>query len=176
MNEDFLNVIESRRSIRKFHPDEIPDKHIQRLIESGISAPSAGNRQPWRIVVTKDSKIKEKLKRGAFGQRFISEAPVVISVCMVPEESAERYGDRGRTLYAFQDTAALTQNILLAAHTMGYGSCWVGAFDDAMVAEALNVPEGIRPIAIIPIGKIAGEYPQLRPRRPISEIVVQNSF
>jgi nitroreductase len=176
MNKDALDVITSRRSVRRFVSEEIPEDEIRQIIKVGISAPSAGNKQPWRIIVTKNSEIKEQLRDAALGQSFVAQAPVVLTVCMVPEESAERYGERGRSLYSYQDTAALTQNILLAAHALGYGGCWVGAFDDDAVSKVLNVPSGIRPVSIIPIGKISGAYPESRRRRPIAEIVIKEKF
>jgi nitroreductase len=176
MAQKILDSITSRRSVRKFQTDDIPENDIEKIIETGISAPSAGNRQPWRVVVTKDPIIKEKLKEGALGQNFIAQAPVVLIVCMVPEESAERYGERGRSLYAYQDTAAMTQNILLAAHAMGYGACWVGAFNDDVISTVLNVPPGVRPVSIVPIGKIAGSYPEKRKRHSLEDIVIKEKF
>lgn len=116
---------------------------LQEILATGFSAPSAGNRQPWRVVIIKDGERKELLGMEAFGQTFIAKAPVNIVICAVPHESAERYGERGSALYALQDTAALTQNILLASHILGYGTCWVGAFDEEAVRKVLNVPEGI---------------------------------
>ena len=176
MANEILDIITSRCSVRKYLSDEIPEEDIIRIIESGIRAPSAGNRQPWRVVVTKDAELKEKLKDGALGQSFIEQAPVVLTICMVPAESAERYGERGSSLYAFQDTAAMTQNILLAAHVMGYGACWVGAFDDKAISDVLNVPQGVRPVSIVPIGKIAGPYPEKRKRRTLADVVIREKF
>jgi len=94
----------------------------------------------------------------------------------VPEESAERYQERGRTLYVLQDTAALTLNILHAAHMLGYGSCWIGAFNEEEVSRILNVPPDMRPVAMIPVGKIDGKIPDMRPRKNIAEVVIQEQF
>ncbi len=173
---DCLDIISTRKSIRKFEQHPIPDADVQRILEIGVSAPSAGNRQPWRLVVVTDQSIKSRLAEGAFGQSFVATAPVVIVVCGVPAESAERYGERGAGLYVFQDTAALTENILLAAHVMGYGACWVGAFDEEEVTRVLNTPPGVRPLAIIPIGVPARPVPEKRPRRPMNEILIRESF
>ncbi len=173
---DCLELIKTRVSIRKFEQGPIPDADLQTILAVGVSAPSAGNRQPWRLVVVKDQSIKDRLAEGAFGQSFVATAPVVIVVCGVPAESAERYGERGAELYVFQDTAALTENILLAAHVLGYGACWVGAFDDETIASVLKTPPGVRPLAIIPIGIPAKPVSAKRQRRSLSEIVVRESF
>jgi nitroreductase len=173
---DCLDLIKTRRSIRKFENTPIPETDIQRIIEIGVSAPSAGNCQPWRIVVVTDKSIKERLARGAFDQKFIATAPVILAVCGMPAESAQRYKERGTSLYVFQDTAALTENMLLAAHVMGYGACWIGAFDDAEIARVLNVPPDMRPLVMIPIGVPARPIPEKRQRRPLAEVVVRESF
>jgi SagB-type dehydrogenase family enzyme len=112
----------------------------------------------------------------ALGQSFITQAPVVLVICAVPEESAERYGERGATLYALQDTAAMTQNILLASHALGYGSCWVGAFNEDEVRKVLKIPENMRPVSIIPVGNIEGEVPKSRLRKSINEVVIEEEF
>jgi nitroreductase len=176
MNEICLDAVKGRQSIRKFESTEISEETVNAILEVGFSAPSGGNRQPWRVVVVRNKKNKAALVEAALNQKFIAQAPVVLVVCAVPQESAERYGERGRTLYVLQDTAALTQNLLLAAHMKGYGACWIGAFNEDLATKAIGVPNGMRPIAIIPIGQPAGSLPERRPRRPMSEVVVSERF
>ncbi|MHA1627095.1 MAG: nitroreductase family protein, partial [Candidatus Asgardarchaeia archaeon] len=129
-----------------------------------IHAPSAGNLQSWEFYVLRSRKVKRKIADAALGQRFIEEAPVVIVVCANENVSSLRYGLRGKELYCIQDTAAATQNILLSAYALGYGSCWVGAFMEDEVSRILKTSPGVRPVAIIPIGKPA-EIPRKPPRR-----------
>lgn len=164
-----LEALNTRRSIRAFAADALSDQQIETLLNAMIRAPSAGNMQPWRIYVIQDEPIKRKLAVGALNQNFLTKAPVVFVVCRVPEESAARYGDRGRNFYSIQDTAAMTENLLIAAHAMGLGGCWVGAFNDSAIAAALECPPGVLPVAIVPIG-----YPsssgQVRSRRPLESI------
>jgi len=163
-------TILNRRSIRAFSPVEIPKNHIDQFLEALRWAPSAGNRQPWHFYVILNKEIQGKLARAAFQQDFISQAGVVFVVCGISEQSAKRYGERGKTLYVFQDTAAAIQNLLLLATDMGYGTCWVGAFDEAQVSEILSLPEGQRPLALIPVGQ-AAEKPVPPPRRQIEQTV-----
>jgi nitroreductase len=169
-------MMKSRISIRKFKNATIPDNDINEIIEIGTKAPSAGNCQPWRVVVVKDAVTREKLAEAAWGQGFVAKAPVILAVCAVPAESKERYGERGETLYVLQDTAALAMSLLLGAHFKGYGACWVGAFDEETVTVVLNVPAEMRPVALIPIGIPDGPAPKKRKRRSLSEILVRDRF
>ena len=176
MNRECIEKLKSRQSIRNFTSEPIPDSIVEDIVNIGRTAPSGGNRQPWRIIIVTREDLKKQLVGAAYNQKFIAAAPVVYVVCTVPEESAERYKERGRTLYALQDTAALTLNILYGAHFHGYGACWIGAFDEDAVSKTLNIPDHMRPIAMIPVGKIAGKLPNLRGRKSPSEIVVRECF
>ena len=156
--------------------ESIPEEILVAILKTGFSAPSTGNRQPWRVVQVTAKELKERLTIAAGGQTFLSRAPVVFVVCAVPQESAERHGERGFTLYAFQDTAALTQNLLIAIHLLGYASCWISAFDEKQVIEVLNIPQGIRPVSIIPVGKLEGKLPSKPERRDMHEIIISETF
>jgi len=172
---DVLEAIKGRRSVREFKPDPVKDEDLKRILEAGRWAPSAGNCQPSEFVVVKDPTVKRRLATAALEETFIAEAPVVIVVCANVPRTSWRYGRRGEELYCIQDTAAATQNMLLTAYSLGYGTCWVGAFDDDAVAEVIRVPPGVRPVAIIPLGRPA-ERPSPPSRRPLSEIVHENTF
>jgi len=176
MKNDCLDLIKKRYSVRKFSPEELPDEDLEEILSTGIRAPSGGNRQPWRIVVVKDLERQERLAIAAGEQTFLAQAPVLLVVCAVPYESAERYGERGATLYALQDTAALVQNILLASHILGYGTCWIGAFNEDLVSKEIRIPTGMRPVAMIPIGKPATEQKGRTSRRPLREVIFNESF
>lgn len=165
-----------RQSIRKYSNEPLPDADIEEILKAGFSAPSAGNRQPWRVVLVKGQEMKEQLAAAAGGQTFIAQAPIVFVVCAVPQESAERYGERGRELYAIQDTAALVENLLLAAHFLGYCTCWIGAFNEELVEKSLSIPKAMRPVAFIPVGKAMGKTPAKPGRRAMEEVVVHESF
>jgi nitroreductase len=163
-------AIRERRSVRRFTDREVSEEEAKLLVEAALMAPSAGNLQPWEFVVVRDPEIKRRLVGAAHGQRFISTAPVVFVVCVVPRRSASRYGSRGRDLYCLQDTAAAVQNLMLTARANGLGSCWVGAFDEGRASEALGLPDWVRPIAIVPVGHPA-ESPQRSPRHPLGRVL-----
>lgn len=164
------SLFERRFSCRTFETRPIDQKIVEAVLEAARWAPSGGNLQPWRFIVVLDAGRRKALAGAAFGQTFLAQAPMVITVCAVPDESASKYGSRGRELYCLQDTAIAAQNILLAATDLGLGSCWVGAFDEAAVARALDLPSAWRPVALIAIGWPAEEEPRRSRRAPVEII------
>ncbi|MCK5559667.1 MAG: nitroreductase family protein [Thermoplasmata archaeon] len=155
---DVNTAIKTRKSIRKFAKSrDIPEKMVLEILELGNHAPSAGNLQARDFIVVRDVKNKNLLAQVAYGQNFIATAPVVIVVCANQERSGGHYGPRGRTLYCIQDSDAAIENIMLIVHSYGLGACWIGAFDEALASEVLELPKHIRPLAIIPIGYPAEE-------------------
>jgi len=167
---DVLEAIKTRRSIRAFTGENVSEEIVNKILDAARWAPSAGNLQPWEFVVVRDPKVKRGLATAALHQMFIAEAPVVIVVCANENRSAWGYGSRGSTLYCLQDTAAATENILLTAHSLGLGTCWVGAFNEEAARRVLDIPLGVRPVAIIPLGYPA-EKPSPTPRRGFNEIL-----
>jgi nitroreductase len=167
---DLWTTIDRRHSVRGFRSTEVSLSSVQKILAAAVRAPSAGNRQPWHFIVVRGQEVKVALAGAAYGQGFVTEAPVVIVVCAEPERSAMRYGARGRELYCLQDTAAATEHILLAAVGLGLGACWVGAFDEAAAARALALPSTLRPVAIVPIGQPVVETEGRTSRRPLSEV------
>jgi len=166
-------VLDTRYSVREFDPAaELPDDLLDRLLEAALRAPNAGNCQPWHLWVVRHAELRQRLADAA-AQPFVAEPPVVVVMCVEPERSGERYGQRGRQLYCYQDAANAATCLLLAAVDAGYGGCWVGAFDEAAVAEALGLAPHLRPVALLPLGKPAGEPMFRAPRRPLEEVVTR---
>ncbi len=157
----FKEVAKKRRSVRSFKQKNIPKKEIEEIIEIGHMAPSAGNRQARDFILISDEEQKQKLVNNAYNQSFIAEAPWVVVVCANKKRSEERYGERGKDLYSIQDASAAVENMLLAVVDKGYGSVWVGAFEEEKVSDQLGIPDGVRPITIMPIG-----YPDEDPDAP----------
>ena len=172
---ELQEAIKGRRSIRHFKKQSIPEETITQLIEAASQAPSAGNIQPWHFIIVRNPTIKRKLAESALNQSHVEQAPVVIVVCADEKSSSMGYGKRGRTLYCLQDTAAATQNILLTAHSLGLGTCWIGAFNEDEAREAVNAPEGVRPVVMIPVG-IPDENPRQRGRKLLSQISRYDNF
>jgi len=155
-----LEVIKNRRSIREFQKKEIPEEIIDKLIESLIWAPSAGNLQSRKFYFVFDKKIKKELVEKAQVQDFIVQAPLVIVGC-TDSEISWRYGERGKNLYSICDVAVSIENMMLLAHEQGLGSVWIGAFDEREISKILDLPENLRSIVICPVG-----YPAEKPEAP----------
>ena len=148
---DVLKAIRKRRSIRNFQKKDIDGEIVDKLIDSLIWAPSAGNLQARKFFFIKDTKLKEKIVSAALDQEFIAAAPLVIVGC-TDNKISKKYGNRGVYLYAIQDVAASIMGMMLVAHENGLGTVWVGAFIEEEVSELLNLPENLRPVAIVPVG------------------------
>jgi nitroreductase len=157
---DILKIIKERRSIRKFQEKEISKEIIDKLIESLIWAPSAGNLQSRKFYFVFNKEIKKKLSFAALNQDFIARAPLVVVGC-ADDKIALRYGERGKNLYSICDVVVSIENMILTAFSEGLGSCWVGAFDEKGVSKILNLPKNLRPIVILPVG-----YPAEKPSAP----------
>ena len=169
-----MEAIKGRRSVRKFKEDAIEEKVITELLEAAQMAPSAGNLQARDFVVVMNRTLKQKLKEAALNQSFIEEAPVVIVVVANIERSSRVYKVRGE-LYAIQDATAAVMNLLLAAHSKGLGTCWVGAFEEYIVHNLLGLPDNTKPVAIIPVG-YPDEKPVAPPKIGLNKITHQESW
>jgi nitroreductase len=149
---DIFEAIATRRSIRKFMEADVPNELLGVILDAGRYAPSSGNVQNWRYLIVKNRDTINKIAEGAMQQLWIANAPVIIVVCAETEKLSQFYGVRGERLYSVQNCAASIQNMLLAAHAVGLATCWVGAFDENILRRVLNIPEDVRPQAILPIG------------------------
>jgi len=168
---DFFELTQARKSIRSFDEKGIVSPEaVTKILNAARHAPSGGNSQPWHFYVIRDAEVKKQIHDTCCGQPTMLSAPVLIAVVADMERSGAKYGDRGRTLYSIQDTAAAIQNMLLCACSLGLGTCWCGAFDEAAASRILNLAEGMRPVALIPIGIPAAD-PAPRGRRALAEIV-----
>src|SRR5512146_2808474 len=148
---NFKEALQGRRSIRKYESRPVSREVILALIDAAEAAPSAGNLRARKYVIVTRKEMARSLAMAAYGQSQMERAPLIVVVCADVDRSASRYGDRG-SLYAIQDADAAIMCLLLAAHDMGLGACWNGAFDDQIVRAALDLEEHILPVAILSIG------------------------
>ena len=144
-----IENILSRRSIRKYKNIPVKEADILALLRCAMAAPSAGNEQPWHFIVINEREILDKIPKYHPYSDMLFEAPIAIVVC--GEKNLEKY--KGRIPL---DCSAASQNILLAAHSLGLGAVWLGIYPDenrmASTSELLEIPDGINPISIISIG------------------------
>lgn len=152
-----IDCIKTRRSVRRFLDKPVAWNDIAAILDCGRMAPSAGNLQSWKFIVIEDKDPKEAIARACVDQMWIADAPYIIVIVSEPEKMKRFYDVRGERLYSVQSCAAAAQNMLLAAHDIGLGSCWIGAFDEEKVKQILSCPADTRPQAIIPLGYAAGK-------------------
>ncbi len=141
----------SRSSVRLYDDRIVRDIDVQRVINTAIHAPSAGNRESWDVVLVTDEGLREMLSDAAFSQEHVAKAPVLLVVVANYVRSMSRYGERG-ILYALEDATIAATYMMLAAHVLHLGTCWVGAFEEETVRTILNLPMHIRPVTILTLG------------------------
>ncbi|MDH4178892.1 MAG: nitroreductase family protein [Armatimonadota bacterium] len=156
---DTIETIMKRRSVRKFQPKPVSGEDLKTIIEAGRQAPSAANRQPWHFVVVKNEDQREKLAEACSGQTWLAGAAVIIAGVGKSAVNEKWYP---------VDVAIAMQNMILAATSLGYGTCWIGAFDQERVKSVLGIPEDLTVVALTPIG-VPDDKPEARPRQPLSE-------
>lgn len=196
------DVIKSRRSIRKFKTEPVPDASIHEMLEAARLAPSGTNLQPWRYIVVKSEEVREQLSK-VTPLPFVAKAPVVL-VCCVDPQAMGATGNRIKELYeakAFMDTplqdmddkdytkgrnideaaakaylglnAAISiEHMVLKAVDLGLGTCWVMMFDQEGVKKVLDLEDRYQVVALLPVG-YPDQEPAPRPRVAMEEILLK---
>lgn len=199
---ELFEVIRKRRSIRKFKPDPVPDKHIREILEAARLAPSGTNLQPWRFVVVKSAEKRRELAEYAL--KFVTTAPVVVACCIdlnaykhqpqrikelveagafVGTELAnmgkDDYMKRRQAMdenalraYTSLNAAIAIEHLILRATDLGLGTCWTMMFKQSGVKEVLRLGKDIQVVALIPVG-YADQDPAPRPRLPMQDLLIE---
>jgi len=180
---ELQDAIRNRRSIRKYQEKDVSDALVEKIVKAGTFAPFAFQR--WLAIVVRERKTKEEMLEDFYAQRrnlHVLEAPVDIVVCCDFRENAENAParrDHGKSdfklVFGVQETAAMIQNMLLTAHELGLGACWNGSFNDRRVAAVLQLPEDVRPIAIVSLG-YPSETPKMPARKSLKSTVYREKF
>jgi nitroreductase len=148
---DFHGFLASRTSVREYDGTPVREDDLSYIAGCASTAPSAGNRKAWDVVIVTDDEVLAALADAAFDQSQVKEAAVVFAVCANYVRSMSRYGERG-ILYAVQDATIACTYMMLAAHARGLRSCWTGAFDEDEVREIIDLPQHVRPVALLAVG------------------------
>jgi nitroreductase len=156
---DTIQVILNRRSVRKYQSKPVDENDLKTIIEAGRQAPSAANRQPWHFIVVKSVDQRKHLAQACSGQTWLADAGVIVAGVGRPAVSDKWYP---------VDVAIAMENMILAATALGYGTCWIGAFDQDRVKEVLEIPEDMSVVALTPIG-VPDDSPDARPRQPLAQ-------
>jgi len=166
---EFYDVVKTRRSIRSYRADTVPQASLERVLEAARVAPSGSNRQPWRFYVVKDEGRRRRVAEACRGQMWVAEAPIVI-VAVGWNIPFNRGGYMGEMGFIMDVSIAFT-HLVLAARAEGLGTCWIGDFDESRVKAALGLPMDPRVVAFTPLG-----YPDKQGftananRKPLDEI------
>jgi nitroreductase len=164
----FLALARSRRSVRRYRPEPVPEELLEELLEAARWAPSAVNTQPWEFIVITDPALKQEVgKRARYfgvGWPHIHEAPALIAVC-------------GKRLTAFSrdDCIFAGANLMLAAADRGLGTCWIGGFDESVMKQLLAIPDSYLLPGFCTVGYPEGETPA-PPRRELHEMIHRDGF
>jgi nitroreductase len=167
---EFYDVVKTRRSVRSFKADPVPQEALRRVLEAARAAPSGSNRQLWKFYVVKDGEKRRRVAEACGGQTWIAEAPTAI-VAVGWKIPFNRGGYMGEMSFMMDVSIAFT-HLVLAARAEGLGTCWIGDFDNGRVKEALGLPEDQYVVAVTPLG-----YPDRQvftanaKRKSIAEIV-----
>ena len=168
-----MNVIEaikSRISIRKYKSEPIPDEDLIKILEAAQLAPSAGNRQPWKFIIVKDEEIKMRLSEKANNQTWIGNAGVIVAALAMDKKDPTVY-----ERWVERDVMTAVEHMVLAAWELGYGTCWIGAFNQKEVKELLDIPKEMTVINLLPIG-VPDQSPEPRGRKPFEEVFFENKY
>ncbi|MFA7198951.1 MAG: nitroreductase family protein [Methanoculleus sp.] len=173
-SSEFLRFVKGRSSVREYSGEPLDPEEIEYILTSASTAPSAGNREAWDVVVVTDEDVRVELAPAAFEQVHVREAPAIFVVCANYVRSMSHYGERG-ILYAVEDATIACTYMMLAAHALTLHSCWTGAFNEEEVRELLGLPQHLRPIALLAVGR--GTQP-LEPmkRMPVEEHVHRETW
>lgn len=175
MTNQVLEAIRDRRSSVRFEETPIGEEKIQAILEAGRWAPSWINSQPWRFILVTDQDIKQRISEHvptAFNLA-ITDAPINIVVSVDTEEDPHHF---------VEDGAVATQNMALAAHSLGLGSCWMGVFDlkggkdsgEEKIKEILEIPKTHRVISVLPVG--VSKAARMTKRKELSQLVYHEKF
>ncbi len=156
---EVLKAIQERRSIRAFGPDPVPEELLRKLVEAGIWAPSGGNAQTWRFIVVTDPVGVRQVTMLSPG--LSGDPPAIIAVCQDLAEAERKGSTQARDILTLMDSAMAAQNIMLAAHAEGLGTCAICSFHQAGIQKLLDLPPHIVPQILVSVG-----WPQHIPPPP----------
>jgi nitroreductase len=163
---DFLDLVRSRYSVRAYRPIEVEQVKIDQILQAMCLAPTAANRQPFRIILVRTKGREAELRR-IYDKDWFVQAPIIICACGVDQESWLR--DDGRPTTEI-DVAIVMDHITLAATSLGLGTCWIGAFNPAEARRILRIPEFASPILFSPLGYPADQL-KSKERKSIGKLV-----
>jgi len=172
MGLNVFDAIRTRRSIRRYKAQLVEQKKLDQVVEAGRLAPSAKNLQPWHFVLVTDGEQRRAL-RAAYASDWFVGAPAILVACGDPSVAWRRMDGEE---YWKVDVSIAMENMVLAARELGLGTCWIGAFDEKAAKTALKVPDGVRVLAMTPIGYPDEEKGEVKNRKTVEEILHRETW
>ncbi len=181
---EFMEVVKQRTSVRNFTEQEVADDLIFQILSCGHTAPTGGNIQPWEFIIIKNPSLKQEIVKTTYvgndeyngkTQAWMLKAPVFIVVCADVERSMARYGKKAAESLVYLDCSACVENMLLAIVDLHLASCYVSGFRELELTSVLGLPDGVIPIALLPIG-YPGGLTEKRTKRPLKSLVHYEMF
>lgn len=166
---ELYHLAQQRYSCRAYSPRRVEADTIKAVVDVARLAPSACNRQPWMFLVA-DSEEQRSAIAASYDREWARTAPEFIVACGLHDEAWHR-GSDGKD-HTDVDVAIAVEHLCLAASALGLGTCWVCNFDSTVIREAFGLPEGVEPVAIVPIGYPAeGSAAPEKKRKALDEIL-----
>lgn len=165
---DFLQLAQARYSVRAYQSTPVEADKLQQVLEAARLAPTANNRQPFQIIVVHTAGREEELQR-IYPKDWFIQAPLIIGIVALPTESwfRKKYDQMN---YSWVDATIAIDHLILAAHDVGLGTCWIADFNPAAAREVLGLPDNVEPVIFTPLGYPADE-PREKKRKTLSELV-----
>ena len=163
---EYFDLISARYSVRAYKPDPVEDEKLHQVLSAARLAPTADNRQPFKIIVI-HTQGKEAELRKIYNREWFTQAPLILCACGVPRLSWVR---RDQRRYLDVDVAIVMDHLILAATDLGLGTCWIAAFNAAAARQVLGLPEEIEPLIFTPLGYPA-DLPRPKERKPLEELI-----
>jgi len=169
---DAMDAIFTRRSVRDFTSQPIPDELLDKVLQAGVAAPSGGNLQACRFVLVQSPERLAGLRALAPG--IIGRPTAMIAICK-DNRPPSNMGGVGDEHSAWIDVGTALENMLLGAHSQGLGACPIGSFHKQAVAEFLDLPEHVSVVLLLALGT-PRTSPGAPGRRPLSEVVFRERW
>jgi len=193
-------VVRERRATPHFEPAPVPDEDLRKILQAGLSAPSGFNLQPWRFVVVRDAEQRKRLRAAAMNQQKVEEAPVMIVACgdsdawhgealeeMLRISAEHGYGSNSEKMkqtlsetFTHHPNIAMWLNrqvmiafthMMLMAEALGYDTAPMEGFWEDKTRALLKIPESVRVVALLGIGRLKGEDKKYSGRRPMTSVI-----
>jgi len=173
MEKEVLELMKTRRSIRAFAPEPVDREKLKELAEAACWAPTAGNIQPWCFGIVDDAGLIKKIKM--FSPGLFGDPAAIFVMCADEEIAMKRAEEAGRDILSRMDVMLASENVALAAHAMGLGTCLIRSFNIPGVSSLLNLPGRFRIELLISVGYPA-QSPKPPKRRPLDEVTFFNEW